>query len=127
MPTTARCRVWCRRRAARSGRPTARNATTARIEEAHKLGLKVLPWTVNDPAEMARLIDLGVDGLITDYPDRLRKVMAQRGMALPLTQVERRYFAASPTTSAPAGTSKRKRSARVCGLRSIDVNASDVS
>jgi glycerophosphoryl diester phosphodiesterase len=51
--------------------------------EAHALGGRVLPWTVNDPADMRRLIALGVDGLITDYPDRLRAVMAERGLALP--------------------------------------------
>jgi glycerophosphoryl diester phosphodiesterase len=45
--------------------------------------MQVLPWTVNDPATMARLIEQGVDGLITDYPDRLRKVMSQKGMPLP--------------------------------------------
>ncbi|HET7032722.1 MAG TPA: glycerophosphodiester phosphodiesterase family protein, partial [Casimicrobiaceae bacterium] len=44
---------------------------------------KVLPWTVNNPAEMARLIDLKVDGLISDYPDRLRKAVADKGLALP--------------------------------------------
>ncbi len=55
----------------------------ARIAESHALGLKVLPWTVNDPAEMARLIDAGVDGVITDYPDRLRRVMAEKTLALP--------------------------------------------
>lgn len=60
-----------------------RNLTPALVAEAHALGLKVLPWTVNDPAAMARLIDLGVDGIITDYPDRLRTVMAERRMALP--------------------------------------------
>jgi glycerophosphoryl diester phosphodiesterase len=70
----AGCAIWS---------PNARNATPARIAEAHKLGLKVLPWTVNDPADMARLIDLGVDGLITDYPDRLRKVMVEKGLPLP--------------------------------------------
>ena len=59
------------------------NLTPAEITEAHMLGIKVLPWTVNDPIEMARLIGMGVDGIITDYPDRLRRVMAQRGMALP--------------------------------------------
>lgn len=60
-----------------------RNLTPELVKEAKALGLTVLPWTVNDPAEMDRLIDMGVDGLITDYPDRLRSVMAQRGLGLP--------------------------------------------
>lgn len=60
-----------------------RNLTQAEVVEAHALGLKVLPWTVNDPADMAKLIDLRVDGIITDYPDRLRRVMAAKGMPLP--------------------------------------------
>ena len=40
-------------------------------------------WTVNAPDAMARLIDLGVDGIITDYPDRLRAVMAEKALPLP--------------------------------------------
>jgi glycerophosphoryl diester phosphodiesterase len=40
----------------------------------------VVPWTVNQPADMARLVDWGVDGLITDYPDRARAVLAERGI-----------------------------------------------
>lgn len=60
-----------------------RNLTARELAEAHALGLKVLPWTVNDRSEMRRLIDLGVDGIITDYPDRLRSVMAEKGMPLP--------------------------------------------
>ena len=36
------------------------------------------------PADAARLIDWGVDGIISDYPDRMREVMRARGMALPL-------------------------------------------
>ncbi len=63
--------------------PFWRNVTRVRISEARALGLKVLPWTVNDPVEMGRMIDLGVDGMITDYPDRLRKLLADRGMQLP--------------------------------------------
>ena len=63
--------------------PFWRNVTPALVTEARAAGLKVVPWTVNDPADMARLIDMKVDGLITDYPDRLRKVMADRGMPLP--------------------------------------------
>ncbi len=47
-----------------------RNVDTENLAEAHGLGLKVVPWTVNDIDQMVRLIELGVDGLITDYPDR---------------------------------------------------------
>jgi glycerophosphoryl diester phosphodiesterase len=60
-----------------------RNLTPAAIDEGHAIGLTVLPWTVNDPADMARLIDMKVDGLITDYPDRARKAMADKAIALP--------------------------------------------
>ncbi len=60
-----------------------RNLTADDIAAAHALGLKVLPWTVNDRSDMSRLIDLGVDGIITDYPDRLRSLMAERKMPLP--------------------------------------------
>jgi glycerophosphoryl diester phosphodiesterase len=47
------------------------------------LGLQVIPWTVNEVADMRRLMDWGVDGIITDYPDRLREVMRERGLPLP--------------------------------------------
>ncbi|MFD0200131.1 MULTISPECIES: glycerophosphodiester phosphodiesterase [Saccharothrix] len=57
--------------------------TKALVDEAHAHGLKVVPWTINDPATMHKLIDNGVDGIITDYPDRLRTVMAERGFKLP--------------------------------------------
>jgi len=53
------------------------------LKQAQALGLSVVPWTVNQRVDMQRLMDWGVDGLITDYPDRLREVMAARGMALP--------------------------------------------
>ena len=53
------------------------------IAEAHKLGLKVVVWTVNKPEDMARLIDLGVDGIISDRPDVLRVVAAKKGIRLP--------------------------------------------
>ena len=57
--------------------------TKTMVEQAHRLGLKVIPWTIDDPATMNKLIDDGVDGIITNYPDRLRDVMAARGFALP--------------------------------------------
>jgi glycerophosphoryl diester phosphodiesterase len=53
------------------------------IDDAHRRGLRVIPWTIDDPATMDYFIDLGVDGIITDYPDRLRAVMAENGLRLP--------------------------------------------
>jgi len=63
--------------------PSARDLTKEALAEAHRLGLRVVPWTVNEPAEMAALIDLGVDGLISDRPDVARRVMAEKGLPLP--------------------------------------------
>jgi len=63
--------------------PNYPSIDAAAVKRAHELGLGLVPWTVNDPAEMRKLIDWGVDGIITDYPDRLRQVMRERGMALP--------------------------------------------
>lgn len=63
--------------------PAFRSVTPAMIAEAHELGLPVIPWTVNTAADMTRLMDLGVDGIITDYPTRLRTVMEERGLKLP--------------------------------------------
>jgi glycerophosphoryl diester phosphodiesterase len=63
--------------------PNAVDVTEALVKEAKSLGLTVLPWTVNERADMERLIDLGVDGLISDYPDRLREVMAAKNLPLP--------------------------------------------
>jgi glycerophosphoryl diester phosphodiesterase len=53
------------------------------IEEAHRLGLTVVVWTVNDPELMGKLIDMGVDGIISDRPELLRQVAAGKGVALP--------------------------------------------
>ena len=63
--------------------PDYRDLDEALVKQAQGLGLKVLPWTINDPADMERLIAWGVDGMITDRPDRLREVMAAKGLALP--------------------------------------------
>ena len=66
------------------------------IAEAHRRGLRVHTWTVNDPHEMEALIARGVDGLATDFPDRARGVLAARGLPLPPS------YRASETESADA-------------------------
>jgi glycerophosphoryl diester phosphodiesterase len=53
------------------------------IDHAHSLGLKVIPWTVNDADAMRAQIADGVDGIITDFPTLLRGVLAELGIPLP--------------------------------------------
>lgn len=48
------------------------------VEAAHRYGIEVYVWTVNEPGEMNALLDLGVDGLITDFPERLGEVLTER-------------------------------------------------
>lgn len=76
----AGCSVWS---------PYFRNVTVDTLKEAKTLGLKTIPWTVNEPADMQRLIGMGVDGLISDYPDRLRAVMQSKNIPLPPVVVAR--------------------------------------
>ncbi len=66
---------------ARVWSPNYRDVRAETIREAHALGLRVIPWTVNDPAEMARLLALGVDGLISDRPDLLRALLQAKGVS----------------------------------------------
>jgi glycerophosphoryl diester phosphodiesterase len=55
-----------------------RDLDAQKVKEAQALGLKVLVWTVNDPATMARMLDFGIDGLITDRPDLARRLLEER-------------------------------------------------
>jgi glycerophosphoryl diester phosphodiesterase len=68
------CHIWS---------PYYRNVSAELMTDAKNAGIRVIPWTVNEPADMTRLIDLGVDGLISDYPDRLRLVLAEKNISLP--------------------------------------------
>jgi glycerophosphoryl diester phosphodiesterase len=56
------CQIWS---------PDYTELTRAQVAEAHALHLRVLPWTVDDHDAIVRMIALGVDGVITDFPDRL--------------------------------------------------------
>jgi len=76
LAAAAGCAIWS---------PYFRNLTAERVAESRALRLKVIPWTVNDRAEMERLIDLGVDGIISDFPDRLRAALAGKNIPLPPT------------------------------------------
>ena len=60
----AGCAVWS---------PDEHGLTEAQVREAHALGLKVLPWTVNEPAAIVRVVGWHVDGVISDFPDRLTR------------------------------------------------------
>lgn len=64
--------------------PYHKEVDARKIAEAHDLGLKVIVWTVNDTQRAAELIEMGVDGIISDYPDRIRQLMSERGMKLPV-------------------------------------------
>ena len=63
--------------------PLVVDVTAQSLKEAHDLGLKVVVWTVNKPEDMARLIDMGVDGIISDRPDLLRTAAKAKGITLP--------------------------------------------
>jgi glycerophosphoryl diester phosphodiesterase len=69
---------------ARVWSPNYGDVVKAQVDEAHGLGLKVVPWTINESADMERFVDMGVDGIITDRPDRLRDVYKKKGLTLPV-------------------------------------------
>ncbi|MBS0522533.1 MAG: glycerophosphodiester phosphodiesterase [Proteobacteria bacterium] len=69
----AGCAVWS---------PFWRNLTPETLAESHKLGLQVIPWTVNAPTDIARLIDQKVDGVITDYPEQGMAIAAEKGLKI---------------------------------------------
>lgn len=70
----AGCKIWS---------PLFRDTTRESIVEARLIGIQVIVWTVNEPADIAAMLDQGVDGIITDYPDRLREAMDKKNMDLP--------------------------------------------
>jgi glycerophosphoryl diester phosphodiesterase len=63
--------MWC---------PYFKDVTSELVQEAHSLDLLVCTWTVNEIEDMENMIDAGVDGIITDYPNRAQKVFKTRGL-----------------------------------------------
>ena len=63
--------MWC---------PDFKDVTSELVDEAKKLGLLVCAWTVNEIEDLERMVDAGVDGIITDYPDRAQSVLSRFGL-----------------------------------------------
>jgi glycerophosphoryl diester phosphodiesterase len=61
--------------------PDFRFLDLPQIRQLHAEGIRVVPWTVNEPADWQRLLDWNVDGMTTDYPDRLAAFLTERGIA----------------------------------------------
>jgi glycerophosphoryl diester phosphodiesterase len=70
----AGCAVWS---------PDYRDLEASELALAHRLGLRVIPWTLNERVDIDAVLSLGVDGVISDHPDRVREAMGARGLPLP--------------------------------------------
>jgi glycerophosphoryl diester phosphodiesterase len=73
MVKAAGCDIWS---------PYFADITPALVKKSHELGLQVIPWTTNTEAEMTAVIEAGVDGLITDYPDRALPLLKRLGKTI---------------------------------------------
>ena len=65
--------------------PSIRLVSRATVDAVHRAGIPIVPWTVDDPAQMERLLEMGIgtlrgDGIITNYPDRLIQVLRAKGL-----------------------------------------------
>ena len=77
MPGGKRLRSPCAQVPTRQGRVAL--VTDRFVATAHRLGVQVHVWTIDDRNEMARLLDLGVDGIMTDRPNVLKDLLVERG------------------------------------------------
>lgn len=80
------------------------------VRRSHRLGVRVVVWTVNEPTLMDELLDMGVDGIITDRPDVLRTVLIRRGQWAPMRGTRacgRARTVSEPRRPGPAGPSWR--------------------
>jgi glycerophosphoryl diester phosphodiesterase len=70
---TAGANVYC---------PSVDFLDEVQVQQCHAAGIRVVPWTVNEPSDWGRLLTWGVDGITTDFPDRLAELLRQRGVAI---------------------------------------------
>ena len=71
----------CRKTNAAIYCPDYRFLDRAQVRQAHGAGIRVVPWTVNDPKALHRLLDWEVDGVTTDFPDVMAEVLKERGLS----------------------------------------------
>lgn len=74
------------------------------VAEAHKLGMKVVPWTVNNEVAMEKLITMGVDGMISDKPEVLRNLLIKKGIKVPAPTPGMLYFTGTKMVDATTKT-----------------------
>ncbi len=67
--------------------PNHQLVSTKMVNEVHKKGMKVIPWTVNEVIQMKSLLSMGVDGIITDYPDRIALLKMEQEVSVDSTLV----------------------------------------
>ena len=58
--------------------PNFEVVTRTNVAYCHGLGIKVVPWTVDEPDDIARMVEVGSDAIISNYPDRLISVVRER-------------------------------------------------
>lgn len=63
--------------------PYYKECDSKMIKNAHEYGMLVIPWTIDDRLEMERFVSMGIDGIITDYPDILREILVSKGFKIP--------------------------------------------
>ena len=51
--------------------PNFKSLTQTNVDKIHEAGFKIYPWTINEPEDISRMLEIGVDALITDFPERV--------------------------------------------------------
>jgi glycerophosphoryl diester phosphodiesterase len=84
--------------------PYWEEVTPELVAEAHKLGMKVVPWTVNNEVAMEKLLTMGVDGMISDKPEVLRNFLIRKGIKVPAPTPGMLYYTGTKMVDATTKT-----------------------